>query len=213
MSDDTTTTLTDDDIMDVGAWLAGTTYPRKVVEVFNDKEKLLTIAELQETIAEAEKTSKEASRHLNSIDVADAIIEAKDAIEEILASLKGTGLLFELIGIDPGELKLIGDTTARKMKPIKTAVIDPESGATITEPHKGGREHPDYTRKFEERLIARCIVSIKKGTRALPVLDAEGVSDFRSRVHPAEFRRLSNAVSDLNYSAYDIDKEVTVDFS
>lgn len=213
MSTEDSTTTVDADF-DVAAWLAGATYAHKSVEIFRDNDKLLAIAELQETITEVKKAKRESGRNLESIaDITDAVAEAEDAIASILASLKGTGIVFDVQGIEPGELKLIGDTVARKMKPVKAAVYDEESGAIITEAHKGGREHPDYAKRFEEKLIARCIQGITTGGRALPVLDAEGVKNLRDKIHPMEFRRLSNTVSDLNYSAYDIDKEVTVDFS
>lgn len=208
------------DAFDLESWLDGTVYSGKRVEIFNRTDRLAEVAELTEFLEQQKAAQKENERQLiapQSIadePLADLIAGAEAQVDAIVESLKGTGIVFDLVGISPGERDVLEARVARGLKP-RAAVyeVDGEEKLLVTEAEGSGRAHPRFNDEVSYALAEKSIKQAAlPGGRVMPPFDREALEKLKGRVHGFEWRRLMNAVFEVNYFSYDIDSKVTLDF-
>ena len=204
--------------LDVMAWLDDSTQPSESIEIYNKGTLLKDLIKLTGVVEQQKARIEDRSRDLTmDRSIADeeeeTITEALDAIEALREELKGTGLTFFLQGLTSKEKEMIAATEARKLKGT------PSSGTIGKDdwvPAVGsGEEHPDYNKNFNGTLIAKSIASVQNANGAVSTKKwtADQVEKLRVTLPGVEFRRLSNAVFDINYYSYEVDKLVDLDFS
>lgn len=206
---------------ELGDWLTGATYHGKEVEIFRDGDRLTEMAELLELVERQTAAVAEQKRNLigqdksiTDADPQDIIDEAQARADEILESMRGTGMTFRLRGISPGERAVLEQKIARgfKPKPAKYEVIDGQK-LEVEPATQGGTHHPEFSKAFAFALLSKCIVSVTVGgNHVADTFTPEQIENIRNTVLLPEYNRLSNALYDVNHAAYNIDSKVTVDF-
>lgn len=226
--------LTDDN-WSLDDWLDGTEYAEVLIEVFNKGDLLSDLDELLKFIQseEQEAEARRANAKLIGGSITDeqttagneeVATEAKEQVDKIIAELKGTGVIYHLRGISPGERKAIEEKITRAMKPRPAQFEDIEGERMeVRAAEAGGRQHPRWFVEVGYELAAKSIIGVtppasaKDGERPAERAISLSVEDIKDKLEAklggSEWARLIGGVYDVNYYSYDIDAKVTVDFS
>lgn len=205
---------------DVNSWLADTSYAGKIIEVFNNGDKLAAISELEAFIRnQNERRDRDARQLVSSItdedEVTGLITEAEQKIDALMASLIGTGMKIYFRGVAPKVREILEEKTARGLKP-KAAVYEEIDGEKllIEEGHSGGKNHPDFSTEYAFALTAATIIKLEfpNGATDEHKHTVDEVKNYKGTLHGMEYRRIANAAFDANFHSYEIDGRVTVDF-
>lgn len=202
------------DSFDLATWLDDAQTPEDTVVIYRDGVRLRELKELTDFVQgvdEMRAINQKKDKRAEPTSIADEADDKADAAREQIVILREelakTALTFHLKGMSPGEREILSKSIAGKLK--KKAPTEDEDG------HAGGVDHPDFQAKFTFDLVARSIVKIVNAHGAVDdkKKKASDIELMKSKLGAAEWVRLSNAVYDITYMAYDVDKLINSDFS
>lgn len=122
-----------------------------------------------------------------------------DEIAALREQIEATALTFELSGLAPAAKEAI-----RKSLTAKHGFSDSKPLA----------EQEAYFEDYTHTLIAKTITGVTRadGVRDPKTWDVERVAGLRARLNEAEFKRLDNAVYEINFKTDVFDRAVSADF-